>query len=70
VDIRSERGLFADWSQNQIAGYITGAAYMAQWPCPDLFADLNPSGIHQEYLERFQAMAMPDTIFVHPASEP
>lgn len=51
-------------------GYVVGGAYMAQWLYPDLFADLNPSGIHQEYLERFQGMEMPDRIFVYPAGEP
>ncbi len=50
--------------------YVVGGAYMAQWLYPNLFADLNPSGIHQEYLERFQGMEMPDRIFVYPASEP
>jgi len=29
---------------------ITDAAYMAQWLYPDIFADLDPSRIHQEYL--------------------
>ncbi len=47
-------------------GYIIGAAYMAQWLYPDLFADIDPSGIHQEYLERFQGMEMPDDVFVYP----
>ena len=50
--------------------YVVGGAYMAQWLYPDLFADLDPSGIHQEYLERFQGMEVPGSIFVYPASEP
>lgn len=50
--------------------YIIGVAYMAQWLYPDLFADIDPADIHQEYLERFQGMEVPDKIFVYPASEP
>ena len=31
-----------------------GSAYMAKWFHPDLFEDLDPQAIHQEYLDRFQ----------------
>lgn len=30
-----------------------GTAYLAKWIHPDLFSDLNPEQIHQEYLTRF-----------------
>ncbi len=46
--------------------YIIGVAYMAQWTYPDLFADLDPAGIHHEYLKRFQRIEIPDEIFVYP----
>jgi len=46
--------------------YIIGVVYMAQWIYPDLFADLDPAGIHQEYLRRFQGTEMQDKIFVYP----
>jgi len=46
--------------------YIIGVAYMAQWLYPDAFADVDPSGIHREYLEQFQGMGIPDNIFVYP----
>ena len=46
--------------------YIIGVMYMAQWLYPDVFADIDPSGIHREYLVRFQGMGIPDNIFVHP----
>jgi len=36
----------------------------------DARRSFDPSSIPQEYLERFQGMAMPDRIFVYPASEP
>ncbi len=32
---------------------IVYAAYLAKWAHPDLFADLDPQGIYQEYLTRF-----------------
>ena len=31
-------------------------AYMAKWFHPELFEDLDPQAIHQEYLERFQGL--------------
>ena len=34
--------------------HIVGLAYMAKWCHPDLFEDLDPQTIHQEYLDRFQ----------------
>jgi len=33
-----------------------GMAYMAKWLHPDLFKDLDPQAIHQEYLDRFQGI--------------
>ncbi len=33
-----------------------GIAYMAKWFYPDLFEDLDPQAIHQEYLTRFQGL--------------
>jgi iron complex transport system substrate-binding protein len=43
------------------AGHLTGgpghflsAIYFAKWLHPDLFTDLDPQAIHQEYLTRFQ----------------
>jgi len=35
---------------------FVGATYMAKWLYPDLFADLDPKAIHQEYLTRFQRL--------------
>jgi iron complex transport system substrate-binding protein len=36
--------------------HIAGLAYMAKWCHPDLFEDLDPQAIHQEYLTRFQGL--------------
>ena len=33
---------------------LIGTAYCAKWFHPELFEDLNPEVIHQEYLDRFQ----------------
>ncbi|MCK4736499.1 MAG: ABC transporter substrate-binding protein, partial [Methanophagales archaeon] len=35
-------------------GSLFGIAYCAKWFHPDLFEDLDPEAIHQEYLDRFQ----------------
>ena len=35
------------------AQLIVGAAYFAKWIQPDLFEDLDPKEIHQEYLDKF-----------------
>ncbi|MCX6676639.1 MAG: ABC transporter substrate-binding protein [Methanothrix sp.] len=35
---------------------VIGVAYMAKWFHPDLFKDLDPQAIHQEYLTRFQGL--------------
>jgi len=44
-------------------------AYMAKWFHPDLFKDLNPKAIHQEYLTRFQGLDIDldeKGVFVYP----
>jgi len=35
---------------------IIGVSYMARWFHPDIFRDLDPEGLHREYLERFQGI--------------
>jgi len=35
---------------------FVGIAYMAKWFHPDLFEDLDPQALHQEYLTRFQGL--------------
>jgi iron complex transport system substrate-binding protein len=32
---------------------VIGFAYIAKWLYPDLFEDLDPKALHQEYLTRF-----------------
>jgi len=36
--------------------YFLSIVYMAKWLHPDLFKDLDPQAIHQEYLNRFQRL--------------
>ncbi|MDD3933329.1 MAG: ABC transporter substrate-binding protein [Methanoculleus sp.] len=41
---------------NVIGGpeFFIGTAYLAKWFYPDLFTDLDPRAVHQQYLEEFQ----------------
>jgi len=67
-----------------ISGYITtwgpsagcrgflSIAYMAKWFHPDLFADMDPETIHQEYLTEFQGLDIDlneKGVFVYPSLE-
>ncbi|MHC1636470.1 MAG: ABC transporter substrate-binding protein [Candidatus Methanospirareceae archaeon] len=50
-------------------GCLIGCAYMAKWFHPDLFEDLDPRTIHQEYLTRFQHLdfnVYEHGVFVYP----
>jgi iron complex transport system substrate-binding protein len=41
-----------DLTESGLQGFV-GTAYMAKWFHPDLFEDLDPQAIHQEYIDRF-----------------
>ena len=46
-----------------------GIGYMAKWFYPELFADLDPKAVHQEYLTRFQGLDIDldeKGVFVYP----
>jgi iron complex transport system substrate-binding protein len=52
--------------------HFVGLAYMAKWFHPDLFEDLDPKAIHQEYLTRFQRLDYDldeHGVFVYPPLE-
>jgi iron complex transport system substrate-binding protein len=54
------------------SGCLIGTAYMAKWFHPDLFEDLDPEAIHQEYLTRFQGFDYDldkHGVFVYPPLE-
>ena len=36
--------------------YFIGTAYLAKWFYPDLFGDLDPRAVHQQYLKEFQQL--------------
>ena len=52
--------------------YFLSVIYMAKWFHPDLFKDLDPEAIHQEYLTRFQNLDYDldkNGVFVYPPLE-
>jgi iron complex transport system substrate-binding protein len=46
--------MIADNFRNGGDGCLIGTAYLAKWFHPELFEDLDPQAIHQEYITRFQ----------------
>ncbi len=49
--------------------YFLSIIYLAKWLHPDLFKDLNPEAIHQEYLTKFQGLdydLSKQGVFVYP----
>ena len=50
-----------------VRGFI-GTLYMAKWFHPELFEDLDPQKIHQDFLERFEGMPYKG-IYVYPPLE-
>ena len=49
--------------------HFIGIAYLAKWFYPDLFGDLDPQAIHQEYLTEFQGLdfdVYEHGVFVYP----
>jgi len=54
------------------SGCLIGTAYMAKWFHPELFEDLDPEAIHQEYLTEFQGLdydLSEHGVFVYPPLE-
>jgi iron complex transport system substrate-binding protein len=52
------------------AASFIGSAYMAKWFYPELFKNLDPKAIHQEYLTRFQGLNYDldkEGVFVYPS---
>ncbi len=51
---------------------VSGTAYMAKWLHPELFEDMDPQAIHQEYLDRFMRIDYDldeHGVFVYPPLE-
>ena len=60
------------WSLSAGPCSIVALAYQAKWFHPDLFEDLDPKAIHQEYLDRFQGLDYDldkHGVFVYPPLE-
>ncbi len=58
--------------RNDATGGFVGAAYMAKLFYPDLFGEMNPQAIHQEYLTDFQKLDYDldaHGVFVYPPLE-
>ena len=56
----------------EVPNFIIGTAYIVKWFHPELFEDLNPEEIHQEYLDRFQRIDYDldeHGVFVYPPIE-
>ena len=58
--------------RNDATGGLIGAAYMAKLFFPEIFADLDPQAIHQEYLTRFLRLdynLSEHGVFIYPPQE-
>lgn len=51
--VKSDQVYLQHWQLANNPKAFIGTAYLAKWIHPDLFSDLNPEQIHQEYLTRF-----------------
>jgi iron complex transport system substrate-binding protein len=70
--IRDDRVYIIAYSISYGSKHFIGIAYLAKWFYPDLFEDLDPQAIHQEYLTRFQGLDYDLDkygVFVYPPQE-
>nr|CBH37992.1 putative ABC transporter, solute binding protein [uncultured archaeon] len=54
--VNTDREYLIDMDLVGSTANFVSAAYMAKWFYPELFADLNPQAVHQEYMTRFQRL--------------
>ena len=54
--VKDERVLLVSCDLTRGLSYPVGIAYMAKWFHPDIFEDLDPKAIHQEFLTEFQRL--------------
>jgi len=62
-------GYITTWGPSAGCRGFLSVAYMAKWFHPELFEDLDPQAIHQEYLTRFQGLDIDlneKGVFVYP----
>ena len=51
--VKNERVYILAWGLSSGPHALVTTAYLAKWFYPELFEDLDPKAIHQEYLTRF-----------------
>lgn len=50
-----DKNVFVTYFINTLGpGYHIGILYFAKWLHPDLFQDLDPQKVHQEYIDKYQ----------------
>ena len=54
--VKNERVYVMSWEIFYAINNFVCVGYMAKWFYPDLFGDLYPKAMHQEYLDRFQGL--------------
>ena len=54
--VNTDRAYLIDMDLVGSTANFVSAAYMAKWFYPELFADLDPQAVHQEYMTRFQRL--------------
>ena len=54
--VKNGRVYILGWTVGSGTRDFVGIGYMAKWFYPELFADMDPKAIHQEYLTRFQGL--------------
>ena len=70
--VETENVYLLGWQTQLGPSAIVSVAYMAKWFHPDLFEDLDPQAIHQEYLTEFQGLDCDldeHGVFVYPPLE-
>ena len=54
--VNTDRAYLIDMDLVGSTANFVSVAYMAKWFYPELFADLDPQAVHQEYMTRFQRL--------------
>jgi iron complex transport system substrate-binding protein len=64
--------LYHMYTSGMFPNDIITIVYLAKWLHPDLFEDLDPQAVHQEYLDRFSSLdfnVKKHGVFVYPPFE-
>ena len=67
--VKNKNVYLISWDILTEARHFVAIAYMAKWFYPELFEDLDPKAMHQEYLTRFQGLDIDldkTGVFVYP----